>query len=486
MASSTRGRSPTYKRRIITAPTPALSVGKVTGGSAGLVLALAYIDMLTAGDLTGHRLIAATGELGPGGSVDPVLGYDAKVTASSKAGATVFLMPRADVSVAQPYAPRNVRVIGVSSVDEAVQWLCLQRRHELRLSPLKRAERDAVHRCCVTAAHRLLSRFRSAIHRGSFKRARWACRTERRTVGDGDQDSRGERRHVGRTLGGRPSNAHTDERADTPSAFDLPPADLAYLLGRAHTLSYSDGARALVEGKRFLITGAGGSIGSEIVRQLYSLEPEAIFLLDRDESLMHAVQLNLHGHGLFDDNQTILADIRDRSAMHRIMGSVQPDVVFHVAAHKHLPPARALSDRGGQDKRARDTQRRRRRSDCRRPQAREHLDRQGGQADLRSGDDQAGRRDDRQHARVLEEPPRLGPLRQCVRQPGFPSRQPALPARARATGHDHRSRGQSLLHDDLRGSKPRDRDGGDGNTGETYVLDMGEPVRIVDLISRAW
>jgi PDZ domain len=119
------GGGATFKRRIITAPAPALSVGKVTGGSAGLVLALAYIDMLTAGDLTGHRLIAATGALGPGGSVDPVLGYDAKVTASSKAGAAVFMMPRADVAVAQPYAPRNVRVIGVSSVDEAVQWLCV-------------------------------------------------------------------------------------------------------------------------------------------------------------------------------------------------------------------------------------------------------------------------------------------------------------------------------------------------------------------------
>ena len=121
------------------------------------------------------------------------------------------------------------------------------------------------------------------------------------------------------------------------AAFDLSASDMAYLLGRAHTISYSEGARALVEGKRFLITGAGGSIGSEIVRQLYSLDPGAIFLLDRDESLMHAVQLDLHGHGLFEDNRAILADIRDRSAMHRIMESVQPDVVFHVAANKHLP-----------------------------------------------------------------------------------------------------------------------------------------------------
>jgi FlaA1/EpsC-like NDP-sugar epimerase len=120
-------------------------------------------------------------------------------------------------------------------------------------------------------------------------------------------------------------------------ARHLSTSDTAYLLGRPHSISYSDNARALVDGNRFLITGAGGSIGSEIVRQLHSLAPEAIFLLDRDESLMHAVQLDLHGHGLFDDNRSILSDIRDRSAMHRIMESVRPDVVFHVAAHKHLP-----------------------------------------------------------------------------------------------------------------------------------------------------
>ncbi|HTN80647.1 MAG TPA: PDZ domain-containing protein [Acidimicrobiales bacterium] len=118
------GGGAAFVRRAITAPAPQLSVGKVTGGSAGLVFALAYIDMLTVGDLTGHRLIAATGALGPGGSVDPVLGYDAKVTAAARAGANVFMMPRPDIAAAQPYAPPSVRVVGVSSVEEAVQWLC--------------------------------------------------------------------------------------------------------------------------------------------------------------------------------------------------------------------------------------------------------------------------------------------------------------------------------------------------------------------------
>jgi PDZ domain-containing protein len=118
------GGGATFARRPITSPAPELSVGKVTGGSAGLVLALAYIDMLTVGDLTGHRLVAATGALGPGGSVGQVLGYDAKVTAAARAGASVFLMPKLDLNVARAFAPVGVRIVGVSSVDEAVQWLC--------------------------------------------------------------------------------------------------------------------------------------------------------------------------------------------------------------------------------------------------------------------------------------------------------------------------------------------------------------------------
>ena len=78
------GGGATYVRRVLTSPPPVLELGKVRGGSAGLVLALAYVDVLTVGDLTGHRLIAATGALGPGGSVDPVLAYDAKVDASAR------------------------------------------------------------------------------------------------------------------------------------------------------------------------------------------------------------------------------------------------------------------------------------------------------------------------------------------------------------------------------------------------------------------
>ena len=80
--------------------------------------------VLTVGDLTGHRLIAATGALGPGGSVDPVLAYDAKVDASARAGANFFLMPRADIPTVEPFARGRTNLVGVSSVKEAVLWLC--------------------------------------------------------------------------------------------------------------------------------------------------------------------------------------------------------------------------------------------------------------------------------------------------------------------------------------------------------------------------
>jgi PDZ domain-containing protein len=118
------GGGATYVRRLLTSPPPALELGKVRGGSAGLVLALAYVDVLTAGDLTGHRLIAATGALGPGGSVDPVMAYGAKIDAAARVGAKFFLMPRPDIRSVEPFARGRTTLVPVSSVEEAVLWLC--------------------------------------------------------------------------------------------------------------------------------------------------------------------------------------------------------------------------------------------------------------------------------------------------------------------------------------------------------------------------
>ncbi len=100
-------------------------------------------------------------------------------------------------------------------------------------------------------------------------------------------------------------------------------------------------------GKRILVTGAGGSIGSELCRQLHRFRPAELILLDRDESALHAIQLELYGRALLDSDQAALADIRDPTRVREVFERFQPQIVFHAAALKHLPlleryPAEAL------------------------------------------------------------------------------------------------------------------------------------------------
>jgi FlaA1/EpsC-like NDP-sugar epimerase len=92
-----------------------------------------------------------------------------------------------------------------------------------------------------------------------------------------------------------------------------------------------------VKGKRVLVTGAGGSIGSELCRALVLHQPAQLLKLDRDESALHALQLSLEGHGLLCSAELLLADIRDASTMQRIFAELRPQIVFHTAALKHLP-----------------------------------------------------------------------------------------------------------------------------------------------------
>src|SRR5699024_8249959 len=92
-----------------------------------------------------------------------------------------------------------------------------------------------------------------------------------------------------------------------------------------------------VAGKRVLVTGAGGSIGSELCRQIFSLNPESLVMLDRDETSLHGVELSLFGSALLMSPNTVLADIRDRAALNRIFAEARPQMVFHAAALKHLP-----------------------------------------------------------------------------------------------------------------------------------------------------
>ena len=119
------------------------------------------------------------------------------------------------------------------------------------------------------------------------------------------------------------------------------------LLGRSPVKTDIAAVAGRFAGKRILVTGAGGSIGSELCRGLHRFGPAQLIMLDRDESALHAIQLDLHGRALLDSDDTVLADIRDPRRIRQVFDQHQPEIVFHAAALKHLPlleryPAEAL------------------------------------------------------------------------------------------------------------------------------------------------
>ena len=109
------------------------------------------------------------------------------------------------------------------------------------------------------------------------------------------------------------------------------------LLGRKQVQVDEASIEELIKGKRVLITGAGGSIGSEIARQVHRYHAAFVGMLDRDESALQEVQLSIDGRGLLASDELLLADIRDPATINAIFDQIRPDIVFHAAALKHLP-----------------------------------------------------------------------------------------------------------------------------------------------------
>jgi len=89
--------------------------------------------------------------------------------------------------------------------------------------------------------------------------------------------------------------------------------------------------------KKILVTGAAGSIGSEIARQIMRYKPQKVILLDQAETPLHNLNLEMQENGEFQDFEIVLADVRNESRMEKIFAHYQPDWVFHAAAYKHVP-----------------------------------------------------------------------------------------------------------------------------------------------------
>ncbi|MDP3985052.1 MAG: polysaccharide biosynthesis protein, partial [Acidimicrobiia bacterium] len=117
-----------------------------------------------------------------------------------------------------------------------------------------------------------------------------------------------------------------------PTNLDARDIRIEDLLVRPPVATDLSEVATLILGKRILVTGAGGSIGSEIVGQVLGFEPERVFALDRDETLLHHAKMGWSG-----PVAPVLCDVRDRSRLLRVMAEARPHIVFHAAALKHVP-----------------------------------------------------------------------------------------------------------------------------------------------------
>lgn len=122
-----------------------------------------------------------------------------------------------------------------------------------------------------------------------------------------------------------------------PGVSDVRPLSIADLLGRHEIDTDVDSIAQYLTGKRVLVTGAGGSIGAELCRQIYRFAPATLVMVDRDESALHAVELSIHGRALLESDDLVVADIRDEDRVDEVFAQHRPEVVFHAAALKHLP-----------------------------------------------------------------------------------------------------------------------------------------------------
>ena len=100
-----------------------ISVGDIGGPSAGMMFALGIIDKLTKTNLTAGRFIAGTGEIEPSGKVDPIGGIQQKMVGARNAGATIFLTPAANCADAKGAVPAGLRLVKVSTLNQAVTYL---------------------------------------------------------------------------------------------------------------------------------------------------------------------------------------------------------------------------------------------------------------------------------------------------------------------------------------------------------------------------
>ncbi len=118
---------------------------------------------------------------------------------------------------------------------------------------------------------------------------------------------------------------------------DLREVDFADLLGREQADLETARISGYLTGKVVLVTGCGGSIGSELVRQIVPFGPRLLLLMDAGEYNLYSIQMELHHKRGFTNYATVLGRVQDRALLDRVFAAHRPEVVFHAAAYKHVP-----------------------------------------------------------------------------------------------------------------------------------------------------
>ncbi|MEQ8667334.1 MAG: nucleoside-diphosphate sugar epimerase/dehydratase [Rhodospirillales bacterium] len=138
----------------------------------------------------------------------------------------------------------------------------------------------------------------------------------------------------------------TDLRSGSADRIETRPIDVADLLGRPQTPLDRAAMKQLIAGNRILVTGAGGSIGSELIRQIADLEPTAVCLVDSSEYNLYEIDQELGTAAPQIDRRAVLADVRDAMRVDACFEAFRPEIVFHAAALKHVPLVEANTCEG--------------------------------------------------------------------------------------------------------------------------------------------
>jgi FlaA1/EpsC-like NDP-sugar epimerase len=139
----------------------------------------------------------------------------------------------------------------------------------------------------------------------------------------------------------RPAGRRPGERAEADPRAEprvtLRPIEIEELLDRPQVPLDREGMARLIQGRRVLVTGAGGTIGGELARQVAALGPASLTLLDHGEFVLYEIDLELRERHPDVPRRAVLADIRDEPRIRRLFDGLRPELVFHAAALKHVP-----------------------------------------------------------------------------------------------------------------------------------------------------